>query len=396
MRSSIQNRREGLREVITAGSDPAAVSPSSTVRLLVMASLAMGLAFTQGCAKGLPPQGPDAQRIEPPSPKPPTVGENEPAPPPPEAPAPGQPEPLESGRQIGARISTYYLSAGDELRVGVSGYPDLGRTVRIPPDGHMFFPMVGDIGVDGMSIPELRKIIADGLRSADEQRIGAGDQVTVRVYRNDDLSTTTIVPSSGQVNLPLAGGVNVAGLTVEGANQAIAERLLRYVVRPSVSTTILKSASGLPGRITDAHVSVEVMAFGGHKILVLGEVQRPGVYVDEGGSRLLEMVARAGGPTKDAKLRSVAFIRPATETSPPRTALVNLDRAINDGDLDQNPPVQRGDVIYIPKTTMANLAHFFEQVYAIVRPFVAIEAGIWYGQNIDVGVARPAPPIVFQ
>jgi polysaccharide export outer membrane protein len=166
-------------------------------------------------------------------------------------------------------------------------------------------------------------------------------------------------------------------------------------VKPSVSTTIQKSASGLPGRITDPHVSVEVLAFGGHKVLVLGEVQRPGVYVNEGGSRLLEIVARAGGPTDDAKLTNVALIRPATETSPPRTALLDLERAIKSGELDQNPPVQRGDVIYVPKTTIANVAQFFRHVYDIVRPFVAIETGIWLGQNIEAGPRRVGSPIVF-
>jgi hypothetical protein len=74
---------------------------------------------------------------------------------------------------------------------------------------------------------------------------------------------------------------------------------------------------------------------------------------------------------------------------------VNLDSAIKTGDLEQNPPVQRGDVIYVPKTTIANVAAFFDHVYSIVRPFVAIEAGIWYGQNIDVGPARQIPPVVF-
>jgi polysaccharide export outer membrane protein len=367
------------------------------LRLLVLASAAMALAFAQGCAKRLPPQAPDAGRIEAPPPPAPAVGENEPAPPEQEKPAPGRLVPVQSGRQVGARISTYYLSSGDEIRVSVLGSADLSRVVRIPPDGHIFFPMVGDIGVDGMSIPELRQIIADKLRTADEQRIGTGDQVSVRVYRNDDLSITTIVPSSGRVNLPLGGEVELTRLTVEEANQAIAKKLLPYVVRPSVSTTILKSASGMPGRISDPQVSVEVMAFGGHKILVLGEVENPGVYVNEGGSRLLEIVARAGGPTKDAKMKNVALIRPATETSPARTAVVDLDRAIRNGDLNQNPPVQRGDVIYVPKTTIAKLAQFFEQVYAIVRPFVVIETGIWLGENIEAGARSQTPsPIVFQ
>jgi polysaccharide export outer membrane protein len=362
----------------------------------------MGLAFVQGCAKRLPPQEPDAGRVEPSPSQAPQAGENKPPqapqpekpetgpiePPPDKPPAPAQIEPARSERQIGALISTYYLSAGDEIRVSVYGYDELSRTIRIPPDGHIFFPMVGDIAVDGISIPEFRKILADGLRAAGEQRIGTGDQIVVRVYRNDDLSITTIVPSSGRVTLPLAGEVDIVGLTVDAANQAIAGKLVPYVVKPSVSTTIQKAASGMPGRISDPLVSVEVMAFGGHKILVLGEVEHPGVYVNEGGSRLLEILARAGGPTEHAKLTNVALVRPATETSPPRTALVNLERALKTGELDQNPPVQRGDVIYVPKTTIANVAQFFKYVYDIVRPFVLVEQGIWLGQNIDAGPSR--------
>jgi len=155
-----------------------------------------------------------------------------------------------------------------------------------------------------------------------------------------------------------------------------------------VSASTLKSASGLPGRISDPQVSVEVLGFGGHKILVLGEVQNPGIYVNEGGGRVLEMVARAGGANKDAQMKNVALIRPGTETSPPRNTIVNLDRFIKHGDLEQNPTIQRGDIIYVPKTTIAKMALFFEQVYDILRPIVLVETGIWLGQNIDAGPGR--------
>ena len=124
------------------------------------------------------------------------------------------------------------------------GYPDLARTVRIPPDGQLFFPLVGHIAVDGVSIPELRKILENGLETADEQRIATGDRISVRVYRHEDLSLATIVPSSGRVGVPLAGEVDVVGLTVEEASAAIAEGLSPYVVKPSVSTTIEAVASG--------------------------------------------------------------------------------------------------------------------------------------------------------
>ena len=373
-------------------------------RFLALAGLLVGLAFAPGCAKQVPPQGMATPGTEP-SAQSPSVEKNEPTRKPPAEPASNQQgeagaakiEP-QSARQLGPRISTYYLSSGDEIKVSVFGYPELDRTLKIPPDGHMFYPMVGDISVDGLSIPELRQIVTDKLKGADDQRIASGDQLSVKVYRQDDLTVTTVVPSSGVVNLPLAGEVDLKGLTVEAANQAVAEKLRPYVVKPAVTTTIVKSATGLPGRITDPHVSVEVLAFGGHKILVLGEVVKPGVYVNEGGSRVLDVLAKAGGPTSDAKMRSVAFVRPATETSPARNALLDLDRALKNGEWSQNPPVQKGDVIYVPKSTMASVAQFFAYVYAIVRPLVTIETGIWLGQNIEAGpgVRNTADTVVFQ
>jgi protein involved in polysaccharide export with SLBB domain len=322
-------------------------------------ALALGPGLLQGCAKNPPPSAPDAGGATSPGT---TPGSG----------LPDEPETIQGGRQVGARISTYYLSPGDEIRISVYGYPELTATVRIPPDGHLFFPTVGDVDVDGMSIPELREMIADKLRTADQKRIATGDQIAVRVYRNEDVGVTTFVPSSGRVSLPLAGEVEVVGLTVEEASQVIARKLTRYIVSPAVSTTIQKSTSPLPGPISDPRVSVEVMEFGGHKVVVLGEVERPGVYVNTGGSRLLEMVARAGGPTQDAKLGQVALVRPATETSQQINAVVDLERAIKEGDLSQNPPVQRGDVIYVPKRTFASLAQFFDYLFKIVRPFVVI------------------------
>jgi protein involved in polysaccharide export with SLBB domain len=356
----------------------------------VLAAAALAWAIAPACGKRVPSPAPDAAKAAMPAEAkaPPAAEPTAPqqAPPQPAPPAAGRV--VQAGRQTGPRIATYYLSGGDDIRVSVLGSPDLSRSFRIPPDGHIFFPMVGDIGVDGMSIPELRQILTERLRSADEQRIGTGDQIVVRVFRNDDLGITTTVPSSGKVNMPLAEEVELAGLTVEEANQAIAKKLLPYVVKPSVNTTILKSASGLPGRISDPQVTIEVIGFGGHKVLVLGEVKSPGVYLSEGGSRLMEMVARAGGPTKDAKLKQVALVRPATETTPARSVVVDLERAVKNGEPQLNPTVQRGDVIYVPKTTIAKMAQFFEQVYDIIRPFVLVETGIWLGQNIDAGPGR--------
>ena len=261
---------------------------------LAVGGLAVALALTAGCVAKPPPGAPDQGAVEP------------------------------------LQISTYSLSAGDEIRISVHGYPELDRTSRIPPDGTLFYPFVGDIDVHGLSIPDLRKLLAEGLQSADEQRISAGDEMQVSVYRHEELDILAIVPSSGRSNLPLAGEVELAGLTVEEANAAIAGKLSRYVMNPSVRTMILNAAS--PGRITNPQVSVEVLRFGGQKIVILGAVTNPGVYLNEGGARLLDIVALAGGPTVDAKLHSVAIVRAGSEGSPAQGIVANLKLAMEKGD----------------------------------------------------------------
>ena len=66
---------------------------------------------------------------------------------------------------------------------------------------------------------------------------------------------------------------------------------------------------------------------------------------------------------------------------------------VETGNLEQNPPVQRGDIIYVPKTTIAKVAQFFDHVNAIVRPFVEVTRGIWFLQNIGIVFAdQNGPP----
>src|SRR6185436_11523084 len=103
-------------------------------RILALAGAALALAIAPGCAKRVAPPAPEAGMAGAPSPKTPTVGEAAPAPAPQAKPSPaaaGQDPVVQGGRQVGARISTYYLSPGDEIRVTVLGSTELSRTLKI-------------------------------------------------------------------------------------------------------------------------------------------------------------------------------------------------------------------------------------------------------------------------
>ena len=116
---------------------------------------------------------------------------------------------------------------------------------------------------------------------APSYRIGEGDLLLIKVYDMDDLTTTVRVDADGQIGFPLIGQVNVDGLTIQQARDKISAKLADgYLVNPQVSVLIQEYRS--------------------NKVVIIGEVVRPGLYELQGTMNLLELISRAGGLTKDA------------------------------------------------------------------------------------------------
>jgi polysaccharide export outer membrane protein len=113
-------------------------------------------------------------------------------------------------------------------------------------------------------------------------RIGKGDVVSVRVFRESNLDTKLRVLDSGTIALPLIGQIEIAGLSTSEAAQAIA---LRYSV---------------DGYLNKPQVSVLIEESAAQQIAVLGEVGRPGTVLLSSGRSLLDVLAEAGGLLKTA------------------------------------------------------------------------------------------------
>ena len=124
-----------------------------------------------------------------------------------------------------------------------------------------------------------------------EYRIGVGDKLAVRVFQVEDLSFEELmVDTSGNINLPLIGGVRGAGRTASEMSTDIAARLAdRFLREPQVTVTVKEAAS--------------------QKITVDGAVTKPGVYEMRGSTSLLQAIAMAEGPARVADLTKVAVFR---------------------------------------------------------------------------------------
>jgi polysaccharide export outer membrane protein len=139
--------------------------------------------------------------------------------------------------------------------------------------------------------------------------LASGDRIRVIVFGQDAISNSYSVGGSGHIALPLAGDVQVGGLTTDQTQSAIEARLRA-------------------GFLRDPHVSVEVEAY--RPFFVLGEVTAAGQYPYVNGMTAQKAVAIAGGFTPRGYQKSVDITRVINGT--PVTGAVPLTYPIRPGD----------------------------------------------------------------
>jgi polysaccharide export outer membrane protein len=129
---------------------------------------------------------------------------------------------------------------------------------------------------------------SDAYKPAPVYTLGPGDKVRVTVYQHEKLSGVFEVDSSGRVSLPLVRGIQAAGLTVVGLEEAIITRLK-------------KESFG------NTKVSVDLAKL--RPVCILGEVNKPGCFDYIYGMRVAAAVAMAGGYTYRAKKYDLEVMR---------------------------------------------------------------------------------------
>ena len=130
-------------------------------------------------------------------------------------------------------------------------------------------------------------LAADG-----EYRLAPGDVVKIKVYQEEDLSVSAKIDSSGRIEYPLVGAIELAGQTLEEA-RATMDKALRgdYLVNPKIT------------------VSIETY----RSYWIFGAVKKPGKYEYRPGMTARTAIAIAGDFTNLASRRKVYVIRAGDE-----------------------------------------------------------------------------------
>lgn len=172
-------------------------------------------------------------------------------------------------------------------------------------------------------------------RQDDKYRIGYRDKLNVNVFKHGELAQTVSVTSDGTIRLFKIPEPIVAVCKTEGELAADIATAYRkdYLKNPEVLVTAVEQRS-------------QAMA-------VIGAVEKPGGFFVSQRVHLLELLAQAGGPSKDAGSRLMIF-RPGStsncdqDAAPPddKVALFNfVIRDLQEG--KQSFMMQPGDIVSV-------------------------------------------------
>ena len=294
----------------------------------------------------------------------------------------------------------YLLGAGDQVSIEIVGYPEFSSTYMVLPDGTIVLPLIGAVRADGRTLSGLSQVIENQLGSAYlvnpvvnlsllslrpisialsgevnrpgpfqfdvtqneinpptlvDALIGAGGvtnfadirEITVRRSQSNGQTETivlnfwnSLVSEPGAVNLSLRDGDYIIVPRLSANEQLDQNLIARSTIAPDVI-----------------------------RVKVVGEVQSPGEVQISPISTLSSAIATAGGPTDDAKLSKVTFIR-MDENENVTSQEIDLRN------LTDTIQVQDGDVIVVPKKGVAtgldlaarllNPLRFFTDIWRIL------------------------------
>ncbi|MDR6941166.1 SLBB domain-containing protein [Mucilaginibacter pocheonensis] len=123
--------------------------------------------------------------------------------------------------------------------------------------------------------------------------IGPDDQLNINVYGNSSVNWKLDVSPEGNVNIPGIGIVNVGSKTIEQATSLIKNRLAanNYAIGHGTS------------------VQVSLGNIRSIKVIIVGQVQKPGTYTLSSLSTVFNALYASGGPTDNGSLRQIEVIR---------------------------------------------------------------------------------------
>ncbi len=171
------------------------------------------------------------------------------------------------------------------------------------------------------------KASAETTKNNSTYKIGIDDVLDIEIIQPEQRSTTVVVAPDGTISVPYVGNVKVVHMSLSEAEALITSKLADgYLKYPIVSIALKENRS--------------------KKFFVYGEVMKPGTYILDENTTVLEAISLAGGFTKYGSTSRVKILRPKKVSADYETIKINLDAVMN-GNSKADIILKPGDTVVV-------------------------------------------------
>lgn len=191
--------------------------------------------------------------------------------------------------------------------------------------------VLGALGLGGCATPHSGAPADAGAVPQTDYLIGPGDNLSIIVWRNPEVSQVVPVRPDGKITTPLVEDLPASGKTSTELARDIEKALAKFIQQPVVTVIV----TGFVGTY-------------GEQIRVIGQAAKPQSLPYRRDMSILDVMIAVGGVTEFAAGNKASIIRMVDGKQQQFT--VRLNDLIKDGDISANVPMRPGDILVIPES----------------------------------------------
>jgi polysaccharide export outer membrane protein len=192
--------------------------------------------------------------------------------------------------------------------------------------------------------------------------IQPNDQLDIKFFYNPELNETVTVRPDGKISLQLVDEIQAAGMQPAELDRHLTD-LYAHELKKPVLTVIVRS-------------------FTGQRVYVGGEVNRAGLITLQPGLTALQAVIQSGGFMETAQPAETLIIRKGADNKP-LPLRIDLSEVMAAGDPGADYALQPDDIVYVPKSAIAQANKFVNQYIEQLLMFRGVSLGFSYQLHSD-------------
>ena len=179
-------------------------------------------------------------------------------------------------------------------------------------------------------------------------RLQVGDELRIKMLVNPELDEDVVVQPDGMISTAVVQNMKAYGKTTKELQSGLIHAYKTQLIHPQM-TVIVKS-------------------FAPTKVYVLGQVTSPGEMISAGPNMtLLQAISRAGGLLNSADDNSILIMR---RSNGPKNEIYKVvyEAATDGADPTRDVQLAANDVVFVPRTGVANAYKAFQQNFQQFLP----------------------------